>query len=72
MAKLVPSTLKAEEFQHDDQWSGCGFSQSQAIKCLCLGDPMGIYRVMGDIGQYRIGPAKGDAGGFAEKQALLC
>ena len=69
---MLPPADETDELHHHDQRPRGGLGQSQSIDHLFRLQPTVILdRFLRDVGQHRVGSAKGDHGRLAEKDALL-
>ena len=69
---VAPGAEKAHELRHHDQRAGRRFGQPQPVQHLAGGDPaVMVDRLLGDIGQHRIGAAERDHRHLAEEDRDL-
>ena len=67
---LAPGADEADEGHHHDERPGRGFAQSQAVDHLGAGEPVVMLdAALIDVGQHRVGAAKGDQRRLGEEFA---
>ena len=67
-----PAADEGDESHHHDQRARCGFAEGEAVDHLHRCDPLVVFDCgLIDVGQYRIGAAKGQQRRLGEKPAHL-